>query len=402
MCGNLYNLLCTRETRVHKRKLLCAALALLLLLLGPVPAHGQLNGDSSDMEEQLDQQLDALGRGELMAEVPDDARAYLEDADLFDLSFSTLTELTPSTFFPTLWRMTLNTLTAPLRALGAMIAVILLCALLGSLRSTAAEGPLTGIFGAVSVLAILTAVASPIIDCIVRTTAVIREAALFMLAFIPMFSAAMTSAGQPVSGATYNLFLLGACQAVSQLVAQTLIPMMACYLALCVCGSFVPELRIDAVAAGIRSAVNWALGLVLTIFVALLSIQSLLSQSADSVTVKATKFLVSSMVPAVGNILTEAFGTAQGALRLLKTTVGAYGIVVALFTFLPTLLHVLVWYLVTRAVAAAGDMLGAGRVSKVLAACSHVLSVLIAAIFSFALLIIISTGIVMLAGLGTA
>ena len=221
-----------------------------------------------------------------------------------------------------------------------------------------------------------------------------------MLSFIPMFSAAMISAGQPATGAAYNLFLLTACQVVSQVVAQTFIPMMAVYLAFCICGSFVPELNVASVASGIRSMVSWAMGLLLTIFVALLSIQSMLSHGADGVGVKAAKFLINSLVPAVGSILSDAYMAAQGALRLVKTTVGAYGIVVALFTFLPTFLYVAVWYLITRVVALAGDVVGAERVSGILKACSNVLGLLIAAIFCFALLIIISTSVVMIAGLG--
>ncbi|HHY52041.1 MAG TPA: hypothetical protein GX499_02195, partial [Clostridiales bacterium] len=374
------------------RRLMVALM--LLLLLFPMPVRAE--DTELNLEGQMEAQLDALGADELLRQVPEEAREYLQEADLFEIDLKKLMELTPGKFFPALGRMFWNTVKRPSRTLAAMLAVILLCALLESLRDTVSEPALSGAFQTVSVLCILTAVATPILDCIVRTTNTIQQAAFFMLSFIPMFSAAMISAGQPAMGAAYNLFLLTACQVVSQVVAQTFIPMMAVYLAFCICGSFVPELNVASVASGIRSMVSWAMGLLLTIFVALLSIQSMLSHGADGVGVKAAKFLINSLVPAVGSILSDAYMAAQGALRLVKTTVGAYGIVVALFTFLPTFLYVAVWYLITRVVALAGDVVGAERVSGILKACSNVLGLLIAAIFCFALLIIISTSVVMI------
>lgn len=374
------------------------ATVLLLLLLLPLPIWAEESGLS--LEEQMEAQLDALGRDELLSRVPQEAREYLEEADLFDISLSRLMELTPGKFFPALGRILWNTVKRPAKTLAAMLAVILLCALLESLRDTVSEPALSGAFQTVSILCILSTVATPILDCIVRTTNTIQDAAFFMLSFIPMFSAAMISAGQPATGTAYNLFLLSACQVVSQVVAQTFIPLMAIYLAFCICGSFVPELNVVSAASGIRNAVSWGMGLMLTVFVSLLSIQSMLSQGADGVGVKATKFLINSLVPAVGNVLSDAYMAAQGCLRLLKTTVGAYGIVVALFTFLPTLLYVAVWYLITRVVSLAGDIVGVNRVSGILKACSNVLGLLIAAIFCFALLIIISTSVVMITGLG--
>jgi len=383
----------------------CAAwvfLVLILFTLRPVSVQAGMTpyGIDGEAQAQVREQLDALGRSELMGWVPPEARGYLEDARLHDMSLESLTQLTPGRFFPALWQMFVDALVRPIRTLAAMLAIVLLCALLETLRTAAWENTLSSVFQTVSVLSILTFIAHPILDLIIGTTATIREAALFMMGFIPMLSAAMISAGQPVTGATYSLFLMGACQLVAQVVAQTLIPMMSIYLALCICGAFVPELNIEQAAGGIKSAVSWAMGLLLTIFIALMSIQGILSGSADGVTVRATKFLIGNLVPIVGNVLSDGYIAAQGYLRLLKTTVGVYGIVVALFIFLPTLIRVTVWYMITKLVAMVGDIAGAGRVSVILRSCSNVLGLLISALLCFALLFIVSTGIIMLTSLG--
>jgi stage III sporulation protein AE len=241
---------------------------------------------------------------------------------------------------------------------------------------------------------------APIIECITATARLIEDAALFMLTYIPIFSAAVAAAGAPVTGATYNMFLFATCQVVSQVLANTLVPLMGVYLALCVAGSLVPELNIASATSAVKSIVSWSLGFVLTLFAALLSVQTMVSVSADSVTVRAAKFVVGSFVPVVGAALSEAYSAAQGCLRLIKTTVGAYGIIAAVFIFLPVLMRVLLWQLVARAATVAGDILGAPRVSALLRACASALAILTAVILCFALFIIVSTAIVMAAGTG--
>ena len=380
------------KMRTSLRIVAAVLLFFVLLLTWPLNVRA---GTYTQPDDYLHEQLEALGRSELMGWVPQEARAYMEQAQVYDLSPGSLMQLTPGRFFPALWGMFTDALVRPMRSLAAMLAIVLLCALLETLRTAAWENTLSSVFQTVSVLSILTFIAHPILDMIVGTTATIRDAALFMLSFIPLFSAALISAGQPVTGATYSLFLIGACQLVAQVVAQTLIPMMSIYLALCICGAFVPDLNIVQAAEGVKTAVGWALGLLLTIFVALLSIQSILSASADGVAIRATKFLIGSMVPMVGSVLSDGYMAAQGYLRLLKTTVGVYGILAAMFIFLPTLIRVTVWYLITRLVATVGDIAGAGRVSVILHSCSNVLGLLISALLSFALLFIVSTGIVM-------
>lgn len=369
-----------------------------MAILLTVEANAGINAEIDT--GMLEEQLEALGADELMGHVPWEARQYLEAAQLYDLSFESLIQLTPGRFFSAVWQMFTYALIAPLRTLGIMLAVVLLCALLETLRAAAWENTISAVFQTVSVLSILTFIARPIFDLIVNTRDTIQEAALFMIGFIPMFSAALIGAGRPATGATYSLFLMGASQMVAQLVAGTLIPLMSIYLAICISGAFLPDLNIVQAAGGIKSAVNWTMGLILTVFFALLSLQGLLTGGADGLTVRATRFIIGNFVPVVGSILSDGYMAAQGYLRLLKTTVGVYGILVAMFIFLPIIIRVGVWYLIAQLVAMASDIVGAGHIATILRSCSNVLALLLSAIICFALLFIISTGIILSTGMG--
>lgn len=77
---------------------------------------------------------------------------------------------------------------------------------------------------------------------------------------------------------------------------------------------------------------------------------------------------------------------------------GGFGILVAAVTFLPVLLKTTAWYLMVHLASLAGDLLGTRQLSTVLRACASVLGLLIAIVFCFALLVIISTSIMLVMG----
>jgi stage III sporulation protein AE len=174
-----------------------------------------------------------------------------------------------------------------------------------------------------------------------------------------------------------------------------LIPLLGVYLAVSVAGALVPELAIGSAARSVQSIVSWSLGLTVTAFVGLLSMQSLVSGSADGIASRSAKFLLGSFVPVVGRPLSEAVTAAQGCLRLIKTSVGVYGILAAAFAFLPVLLRALCWYLVAGVSAMAGEILGVRPVSSVMKSCQSAIGILVAVILSFALLVIVSTAVVL-------
>lgn len=369
---------------------LLAALAAICLTSLPVCAE----------EYDFQQQLDAVGADELLDNLPGDAQMLMDNAGITGIDYKQLLSLSPSEFFKEVWQMVMARIKLPLAVFSTILGTILLCAMLDALKTSLWEGTLSTVFSAVSVVCIAASITSPIIDCINTTVRSIHDCSNFILTFIPIFSSVITVSGQPVTATTYTAFLFAACQVVSQVVSNTLVPLMGIYLAFCIAGNLAPGIDVTAVARVIRSTVSWALGFLLTLFVGLLSLQTMVASGSDNVASKAAKFLIGSFVPVVGGALSDAFIATQGYMRLLKTTVGVFGVLVALMTFLPVFLQTTVWYLTVNIAAAVSDMLGIKQVAEILKSSSATLGVLIAVILCFALLVIISTSLVLIVSTG--
>ncbi|MEG0571353.1 MAG: hypothetical protein RR497_06890, partial [Oscillospiraceae bacterium] len=145
----------------------------------------------------------------------------------------------------------------------------------------------------------------------------------------------------------------------------------------------------------VKNIVVWCLGFLLTIFVGLLSIQSLVANSADTVTVKATKFTLTTFLPVVGGALSEALNTVGGCVGLIKNTIGGFGILAVVFAFLPSIIKILLMMLSLYLSASISDMFSTGKISTLLRSAGSVLSLILGILLVFAVLLIISIAIML-------
>ena len=158
-----------------------------------------------------------------------------------------------------------------------------------------------------------------------------------------------------------------------------------------------PDIRLDSLCGVFAKTVRWVLVLAVTIFTSLLSAQSLISASADGASVKAAK-LFAGFVPVVGNVLGDAMGTVQSCVRLLKSGVGAFGLLAALCIFLPVVAQCLLWIFCCTLCGAAGDLLGQSEITGLLKAASQVLQTLLAIVVSCAVVMLVSAVLIMQGG----
>ncbi len=375
------------------KRFFCMLLAFVLLI---IPCYAV---DTNLPDDQLQEQFESSGANELYDKTPDEAKEILDNLGVDKIDYKTLLTLSPTDFFKALWQILLTQLRKPLVILASITGVAVLCSLVEGLNVSIGQRSLDTVFNVVAILCICTAVVNPIVECIRSAAAAIQSCADFILSFIPVFVSLVAVGGQPVSATTYNTFLLLTSEVISKITANQLVPLVTIYLAFCIVGALTPSMNLSGAASTAKSIVTWALGLLVTVFVGLLGIQSLVASGADTVAMKTGKFLIGSFVPVVGKALSDALTTAQSCVKLLKTTVGAYAVAVASLTFLPSLLQTIVWYFAVNLGSTVSDVLGAQQIGKVLKACATALSLLLAIIAFVALLFIISTTIMLVVGM---
>lgn len=376
----------------------CIFISILFVLVLIIPVFAEEGDVVQQTQEELESELEASIVSDLEGDIPEAAEDLLgkNGMDGFDTeaisSFNFMDILTSAFDFSA------DYFTAPFRLFTILIGIFLLIALLNAIHP-----PESGMLTAQNIIgisALMIVLSSPVIECVNRAVTAITDCSQFILSFIPVFTSVVAAAGKPISSMAYSTFLFGTVQVISQISATILTPLLCVYLAICIVGALNPTLKLDSVAETIKKAVIWVIGLLLTIFVALLSVQSLVSGSADTVATKTTKFFIGSLIPVFGNALSDVFSSVQGCLGFVKQATGSFGIIVAICTFLPIIIEILVMMLVVNLSQMVGNILGIDRLARLLKSVSSMLSLLLGLILCFAVMIILSTTIIMLLSMG--
>lgn len=361
----------------------------------PLPEAGQSAPSSpqppasQSADALVEEQWEASGAGELAEQLPQETRQFLSDA-FGQWDWQQLVQMKPDELLGALGNLLTRWWKRPAAVLCTAFGAVVLCAMLSGLGESAWNRPVSEVFGVVACLFVVTAVVQPVVQCITDTGRILEECSLFILSFVPVFGSIIAVGGQPATATTYNTLLFGSCQFFSQLIASTIIPLLYLFLALCIVSACVPSLALEGTVRTIRTLMNWFLLLVMTIFAAIFSAQTFVSVGADNVGVKTSKFLIGSFVPVIGSVISDALITAHGYLHILKTSVGAFGIIAVLLMFLPVLLKVALWMASVKLAGIAADILEVKGVGSLLQSISSCMGILLSLIISYGLFLIIT------------
>lgn len=376
------------------KKLLCV---LLILMMCSFPAAA---AQQQDLDGMLQEQYQAAGTDALYGNLPSGVQEQLEQNGIDSAGAESMLQMDIGSFFVNLWDSVVDLLHQPLNMLVVCFGIMLLSALLHAFRTTV-ESSMSKVFTLVSLLAICGVMVPPLIQCIQYASATIQSASDFLLCFIPVFTGVVAASGMPISSLGYNTALFGAIQVVSSIISNFLLPFIGIFLALSLVSSLSGQVQISKLTGMVKKMVVWAVTLLLTLFTGLFSAQTMVAGSADAVTVKTTKFLVSSFVPVVGNAIGDAFASVQGCLGLVKSSVGAFGIIACLLTFVPPILTVAFYMLAVKIAAATGQMFQIEGTDELFQAAYDSLSILLAFLISFSILSIVCTALmIFLSGKG--
>ena len=110
-------------------------------------------------------------------------------------------------------------------------------------------------------------------------------------------------------------------------------------------------------------SVTSILTVVLLVFVGYLTVSGVIAGSTDAVTVKAAKFTMSSLVPVVGGILSDAAETVLAGAGILKNAVGVFGMLAVLCMCVAPFLQLGIHYLTYKVTSALSATVSSGRVA---------------------------------------
>lgn len=184
----------------------------------------------------------------------------------------------------------------------------------------------------------------------------------FILALIPLLLALMATSGGVISAAFFHPVILFMMNTSGLFIQYVVLPLLFLSALLSVVSILTEHYKVTQLAGMLR---NWSIGLLgmfLTIFLGVISVQGASAAVTDGVTVKTAKFITGNFVPVIGRVFTDATDTVISASLLLKNTIGLAGVAILLIIAAFPAIKILMVAFIYKFAAAILQPLGGGPV----------------------------------------
>ncbi len=232
-----------------------------------------------------------------------------------------------------------------------LLTIILLTCVVGKIS---AIGAINSVYAMPIVTAVsITAVAVTDVNALVGLGSdVIEKMEAFSEILLPTIAAALAASGSPGVASARQLAVLFFSDMLMNLINQLLLPLVYAYIAACTAYAAIGNEGLKRISITLKWIVTSILTAVLLAFIGYLTVSGVVAGTTDALMIKATKFAVSSVVPVVGGILSDAAETVLVGAKILKNSIGIFGMLVVLGLCIAPFLELGVHYLVYKFTAA--------------------------------------------------
>lgn len=311
-------------------------------------------------------------------EVPDSGKNLMPENPSFTQGLLELAEKGLSTVFPEIHHA--------MKMMTTLVAASLLVGVVSCINSSVSD--MAELAGAACICATMFLNMNSMIHLGAQTVTEISEYGKLLL---PVLTAALaaqggvTSSGALYAGtAAFNTLLSG-------ILSKILIPLVYLFLGFGAALALTGEGCLKQMRETVKTFLSWCLKTILTVFTTYMAITGVVSGTTDAAALKATKVTISSFVPVVGGILSDASEAVLVSAALAKNAAGIYGILAVLSIFLTPFLKIGIQYLMLKITGGVCSVFAAKRITDLMADFSTAMGLLLSMTGASCLLQLIST-----------
>ena len=204
----------------------------------------------------------------------------------------------------------------------------------------------------------------------------------------------MLTTGAITSASVVQPILLLLINFVGNTISNFILPIILISTSLNIISQISDEIKISKLSKFLNSSTIWTLGIIMTLFVTVLSLEGSLTQTVDGVTAKTTKAAVSTVIPVVGKILGDATDAVIGCAGILKNAVGFVGIIVILGLCLSPIIKLTILTITYSLLSAITQPIADSKIVNLLGSIADTFKTLLAIIFCVTVILIIGLTIV--------
>lgn len=248
----------------------------------------------------LEEQQSTFGIRDFLKEAENYSPDFVKDLDISNIFNSALTgKIDNSNILKKILNLASVQVIDTLKILINILLIVLIHSILKSITDGLENGEVSKIVYYVQYVLIVTIIMANFTDILKSVEETIQNLVGFSGSLVPLLVTLMTYTGSITTTAVIEPILLFMIEFITNMIKTLVIPIISIITVLIIISKITDKVQISKLGNFLKSSVVWALGIILTIFVGVVSLEGSLTSSVDGVTAKTAKAAVSSLIPIV-------------------------------------------------------------------------------------------------------
>lgn len=261
-------------------------------------------------------------------------------------------------------RLFFNELYQNLGIILKLAILIVICALLKNLQANFMSENVSRIAFYVCYIVIVTVLLVSFGTVVKMGTAIIDQMVGFMYATIPVLMGLLISGGNITAGGILHPVLLMVVEVTATLIKNLFVPLIFLMTIINIVNNISEKVQLTRLAGLIKTVVQWMLGIILTTFIIIVTLQGTLGAVIDGATTKATKFAISTFIPIIGKTLSDAADTVIACTLLIKNAAGVAAMIGILLICIVPLIKIIALVALYKAASALFEPISENRITS--------------------------------------
>ena len=371
---------------------------LIIFLIFTLFSHDSFAADeqaSTSQEEVLESQQNSLNIAGFLEEAQKYTEDIFQDVDMNELFNAAITgNIDNTTILQSILNLVGGEILDCISVLGSVIVIIIIHSILKSISDGLENKSVSQITYYVQYILIVTLIMGNFADIMEMVQETIQNLVGFMNSLIPILITLMLTTGSIASASLLEPIILFIITFIGNFITTVLIPFVLFSTALNIVSKVSERIQVDKLSKFFNSTVVWILGIVLTLFIGVVSVEGSLSSTVDGITAKTAKAAVSNFIPVVGKILGDAVDTVIGCSNILKNAIGIIGVIIIVGICILPIIKLAVLMGLYYLAGAICQPIADSKIVKLLEEMGNTFKLLLAIMCSISVMLIVGTTLV--------
>lgn len=227
---------------------------------------------------------------------------------------------------------------------------------------------------------------------------IITQISGFMSKLLPILVVMLGVVGGFTESATMDPIVLGTTIIIPKIYLNIILPLILITFVLQFTNNISTEPKISNLCSLVKSSVLWIQGLILTVYIGLLTVRGITASTIDAVTLKTAKFTIDNFIPIVGKTFSDAIASVAGYSLIIKNAIGSVGLLVLILIILYPIIKIFLSSIILKISSSLLEPIADKRITKAVFSAGDSLILILSSVLCVSLMFFVLIAMMVSAG----